>query len=217
MIAAEPATEQRQWVEQLKARTTAAGAGAPAACILDTGVSRTHPLLAMSLDVADCHSADPLWGVDDRDGHGTEMAGLALYGDVGTALMSAGPVRLRHRLESVKILPRPGLRKASGTVRRSHRDRREPGRDPGAEPEARAGSGHDRPSRGHSHPGDGYAGRRTAVLLVGSRRRPRRGRRRRGDRQRAGLPRRSATVRPPIVPIGGGQRTDPGRGPSDTQ
>ena len=36
------------------------------------------------------------------------MAGLALYGDLAPALASAGPVILRHRLESVKILPPVG-------------------------------------------------------------------------------------------------------------
>jgi Subtilase family len=35
------------------------------------------------------------------------MAGLALYGDVGDALVVAGPIRLRHRLESVKLKPPP--------------------------------------------------------------------------------------------------------------
>ena len=41
-------------------------------------------------------------------GHGTEMAGLALYGDLAPVLESARPVILRHRLESVKILPPVG-------------------------------------------------------------------------------------------------------------
>jgi hypothetical protein len=41
-------------------------------------------------------------------GHGTEMAGLALYGDLAPVLASTSPVRLRHRLESAKILPPKG-------------------------------------------------------------------------------------------------------------
>ena len=36
------------------------------------------------------------------------MAGLALYGDVGAAIVSGGPIHLRHRLESVKIMQLPG-------------------------------------------------------------------------------------------------------------
>jgi Subtilase family len=41
-------------------------------------------------------------------GHGTEMAGLALYGDLALILRSAAPLQLTHRLESVKILPPTG-------------------------------------------------------------------------------------------------------------
>jgi len=36
------------------------------------------------------------------------MAGLALYGDVGRAVASGDEIRLRHRLESVKLLPPTG-------------------------------------------------------------------------------------------------------------
>ena len=39
------------------------------------------------------------------NGHGTMMAGVALYGDIEAALAGAGPVALSHRLETVKILP----------------------------------------------------------------------------------------------------------------
>src|SRR5262249_2102157 len=40
--------------------------------------------------------------------HGTEMAGLAAYGDLVPQLVSGAPVLIRHRLESVKILPPRG-------------------------------------------------------------------------------------------------------------
>jgi hypothetical protein len=97
--------EQGVWVEELQQRTTAAPREAPAVCVLDTGVNRGHPLLANSLAVADMHACDPTWGTSDHHGHGTEMAGLALYGDLMPLLESTSPVRLRHRLESVKLLP----------------------------------------------------------------------------------------------------------------
>ena len=77
-------------------------------CILDTGVNRGHPLLKPSLDAADCQTCDPSWGTHDHDGHGTEMAGLALYGDLTPVLADSLPLALRHRLESVKILPPNG-------------------------------------------------------------------------------------------------------------
>ena len=42
--------------------------------------------------------------IDDLHGHGTAMAGLALYGDsIDAELVGSGPVLLRHRLESVKL------------------------------------------------------------------------------------------------------------------
>jgi hypothetical protein len=103
-----PQTDQAEWVADLVARTQAAPDEAPAACVLDTGVNRGHPLLEHSLAEDDMHACDLAWGKHDHDSHGTEMAGVALYGDLQSALENAHPVRLRHRLESVKILPPRG-------------------------------------------------------------------------------------------------------------
>ncbi len=108
LIAMEPAVEQAGWVEDLQGRTTAAPVGSPAVCIVDTGVHQAHPLLSHSLQLADCHACDPTWQVTDHSGHGTEMAGLALYGDLGRAVQSGDTIRLRHGLESVKFLPPTG-------------------------------------------------------------------------------------------------------------
>ena len=107
ILAAETALEQFQWVEQLRDRIEPPPDDAPAACLLDTGVSHTHPLLSGSLERSDCHQCDPNWATGDHSGHGTEMAGIALYGDLGEAIASGTAVTLRHRLESVVILP-PG-------------------------------------------------------------------------------------------------------------
>lgn len=97
--------EQADWRDDLQSRLTPPLADAPAVCLLDTGVNREHRLLAPALDAADLHSYDPKWGVHDHDKHGTEMAGIALYGDLEPVLASSAPVILQHRLESVKILP----------------------------------------------------------------------------------------------------------------
>ena len=99
-----PAAEQAGFVQELSDRIKPPNAEHPAVCILDTGVARGHPLLRQSIDRSDCHSCDPSWGTDDRNGHGTQMAGLALYGNVGQALLSSGDFPLAHCLESVKIL-----------------------------------------------------------------------------------------------------------------
>jgi hypothetical protein len=100
--------EQGQRSKELLSRTSPPAHGAPAVCVLDTGVTRGHPLLQAALAAADCHTCDPTWGTHDDGGHGTEMAGLALYGDLTPALASSNPVQLRHGLESVKILPPNG-------------------------------------------------------------------------------------------------------------
>jgi len=100
--------EQAEWTKDLAGRTTAARSDAPAVCLLDTGVNAGHPLLEASLAAADCHACEPNWGTHDHAGHGTEMAGLALYGDLTAHLEGTNEVALRHVLESVKILPPTG-------------------------------------------------------------------------------------------------------------
>jgi len=77
---------------------------APAVCHLDSGVRRSHALLSSSLDPTDVHSLVGDAG-GDHLGHGTLMAGLALYGPLDDLLTSNGQVVLTHRLESVKVLP----------------------------------------------------------------------------------------------------------------
>ena len=105
VLALESAAEQAEWVRELAERLEAVDSDAPAVCVLDTGVHQAHPLLSSALDAADQHTCDPRWGLADRAGHGTEMAGLALFGDLGQVMLSTGQVRPRHRLESVKLLP----------------------------------------------------------------------------------------------------------------
>lgn len=109
-----PAQEQAEWVEDLIRRISPPPDDAPAVCILDTGVTRGHPLLQHVIAPSDATAVDPAWGAHDNGGgprnigHGTQMAGLAAYGDLMTVLTASTPVRLRHRVESVKILPPRG-------------------------------------------------------------------------------------------------------------
>ena len=102
--------EQTEWHEDFlgRARFAADGDGPPYACLLDTGVNRGHPMLAPALDADDLHTAEPGWGTNDGDGHGTEMAGLALAGDLNDLLADTNPIDIEHRLESVKLIPRDG-------------------------------------------------------------------------------------------------------------
>jgi len=98
---------QQEWIEDALGRLTAPPEHAPCICILDTGVTEQHPLLRPAAEAADMHTYKPAWGTDDRFGHGTPMAGLAIYGDLTEPLSSGQPIVLTHRLESVKITPNP--------------------------------------------------------------------------------------------------------------
>jgi hypothetical protein len=102
------AIEQAEWAANLAGRITPPSAVAPVVCLLDSGATQAHPLIAPALDLGDQYSYDPAWGVGDNahwNGHGTLMSGVALYGDLEAALGHGGPVPLGHRLETVKILP----------------------------------------------------------------------------------------------------------------
>lgn len=103
-----PAIDQTQWADDLHRRLEVASRNAPVVCILDTGVQDGHPLLTDSLSTNDIHVADPRWSTRPSDPHGTEMAGLALFGDLHGAVAGTQRVELRHRLESVKFLPDDG-------------------------------------------------------------------------------------------------------------
>ncbi|MEN6324617.1 MAG: S8 family peptidase, partial [Syntrophomonas sp.] len=102
-----PNREQVEWVRDLQKRTIVLPEPSVSVCILDTGINNGHPLLACALDEKDCMTVDPKWGIDDHNGHGTLMAGIACYGDLIACLSSGELIQLLHCLESVKILPRP--------------------------------------------------------------------------------------------------------------
>ena len=105
------AVEQAAWAKDLARRVVLPHDEAPAVCLLDSGATQAHPLLAASLHPQDQHAYDAAWGVADSEywnGHGTQMGGMALYGDLEAALARSGAVTLTHRLETVKILPPAG-------------------------------------------------------------------------------------------------------------
>jgi len=101
--------DQSDWVMELLDRCSVDSETKSSVCILDEGVNNGHPLLMPVLSDDDCQAVDQSWGSDDHNqhGHGTSMAGLAAYVDLAGALESTEQIELTHRLESVKILPRP--------------------------------------------------------------------------------------------------------------
>ena len=99
--------EQSEWVDDLLSRTTFHPSNA-SVCILDTGIMATHPLLEPAVEESHVQAVKESWGVNDHEGHGTEMAGIALYHDLKKKLDGTDPIDVYHSIESVKILPRHG-------------------------------------------------------------------------------------------------------------
>lgn len=107
-FAALPLEEEAEWTGNLQDRLMPQHAGNSYVTLLDTGVNHGHPLLAPMVADGDRHTVEPGWGPDDANGHGTELAGLALFGDLTPALSDNGALSVPHRLESVKILQGTG-------------------------------------------------------------------------------------------------------------
>ena len=94
--------DQDEWVANLEGRLKPAEPDAAAVCVLDTGLMSGHPLLRSSVDRA--LSALDGYGPGDQAGHGTAMAGLALFRDLDGDLLGSGVVSLSHRIESVRVM-----------------------------------------------------------------------------------------------------------------
>ncbi len=98
---------REQWVNDLVIRTDVElDENSVLICLLDSGVNNLHPLIQPFLPNARMYSFNDAWGNHDswgREGHGTGMAGLALYGDLTDAFASTHRITIRHGLESFKI------------------------------------------------------------------------------------------------------------------
>ena len=100
--------DQVEWVKDLRERLTVDKESKVSVCLLDTGVNNGHPLIEPVLSDSDCHTINPEWEVDDKEGHGTQMSGLVVYGNLQETLTSIGQINIRHKLESVKLIPQSG-------------------------------------------------------------------------------------------------------------
>ena len=105
-VALEP-REQKKWQDELIDHITYDMQNS-SVCILDTGLYGEHKLLKPAIQQGAIDTYDPNWGKDDHDGHGTEMAGLALLGDLTPLLSGKQNIDVQHYLESVKVFPRSG-------------------------------------------------------------------------------------------------------------
>lgn len=98
--------ETKEWVDDLLGRASV-DTKPSAICLLDSGLNLAHPLLEPFAEPRVRLGARPEWGANDQIGHGTQMAGLALFGDLAPAVATTSPVEVHSVIESVKILPPP--------------------------------------------------------------------------------------------------------------
>ncbi len=74
--------EQAEWTDDLLLRLQVGNENPPYICILDTGSNISHPLIAPFIQDIDQFTVNPEWSPTDDDGHGSGMAGLAIWGDL---------------------------------------------------------------------------------------------------------------------------------------
>jgi len=99
-----PPRDVAEFIEDGAKRIEGPVGTAPAVCLLDTGVQHLHPLLKDAIGPGDLQTVKATWGLADDGGHGTEMAGIALFGDgLAEHLVGTQKFDIRHRLESVKL------------------------------------------------------------------------------------------------------------------
>lgn len=94
--------ESYEWIDALKHRTKNINKNI-GILLIDSGVANGHPLIKNYLTDNECKGYKKDDTKDDI-GHGTAMAGLALYGELEKVLLSDFEIELSHRLKSFKIL-----------------------------------------------------------------------------------------------------------------
>lgn len=99
--------EQNNWIQNLVERTDhLIDQSTVSICLLDYGVNITNPLLVNLIPETSLDAIEPAWTRTDThsQGHGTGMAGIALYGDITDILGSLERVQIYHHFESIKLL-----------------------------------------------------------------------------------------------------------------
>ncbi len=99
--------EQREFSVEMGERIHSDTSSKVSICLLDTGVNNGHPILAPIIKDSDKHTIEVSRGVDDKAGHGTQMAGIAAFFTLEDKLETMDTIDVYHFIESVKMLDKP--------------------------------------------------------------------------------------------------------------
>lgn len=97
-------SEQQEWVDDVRNRIRTNPNSNSVVCILDTGLNNGHPLIADIVPDGNCASVVGE-GSADRNGHGTNMCGIIIYGDLSHCIANNNPIVIDNLISSVKLLP----------------------------------------------------------------------------------------------------------------
>lgn len=104
-------TEQHQWAEDITTRISCSTQTDVSVSILDTGVNYNNPLLSSFVDTSSAVAWDASWPLFDDysqrpyNDHGSRQAGLCIYGDFLSAILSDRSFSIPYHIESGRILP----------------------------------------------------------------------------------------------------------------
>ena len=98
-----PPEDRLEQIRAMAGHVVPAPPAAPWVTLLDTGVNPGNALIAPALPETRCRAVIDSWDRFDPDGHGSKMAGVALYGDLEALSEVSGPVQLETGLESIAV------------------------------------------------------------------------------------------------------------------
>lgn len=87
----------------LASRVESAGGRLARVTLLDTGVDHSNPMLSSAITSGRMHAVIAGWSKADDEGHGTKMAGVVQFLDLGNKVKNDGAVEHYTELESVKV------------------------------------------------------------------------------------------------------------------